>query len=178
MPAFPKEIWDGTTPRRPSLDTVNAPDQSDWLALIGELQATQRYILNLSGSLEVMPNFNELFKEAETRINGLLSELKQLTPPTNLPAEVAALRHELKENDIRVEHERLKNGVKKLFLRSRAFESAFKALKKDVYHQLDVLSHSNRNQFTEIRKTIQERVDKLQFQINELQDVLETPELD
>jgi len=177
MAKFPREVWDGTTPRRLSLDAVTAPDHSDWMALTRELQATQRYILNLSGSLEAMPNFDKLFKEAAARINSLFSELELLTPPADLQGDIAAMQQKLENLDTRTEHERLKNGVKKLFLRSRAFEAAFKTLKKDVYHQLSVLTHSYRNQFTKLEESTRERTDKLQLQIAELQDVLEIPEL-
>lgn len=178
MAKFPKVIWDGKSASRKDLDVVKGPDHKDWMALIGEVQAMQRYILNLSGSLEAMPNVAEAITDAKGKVDGLLNELKRLAPPADLTKEVSELRRQLEEIDVREEHGRLKQGVKKLFLRLRAMEKAYKDLRKDVYYQLEVLTNSTRNQVNELRRAMEARHKNLEEQVKELQDVLANPELD
>lgn len=177
MAHFPKEIWDGRTPTRPDLDSVRPPDHLDWVVLLGELQGMQRYILNLAGNMESMPHLDGAIKEAEAKLNGLLEELQRLAPPVDLHALVADLQRELEEVDVRVEHERLKNGVKKLFLRTRYLERAYKELKEGVYHQLEVLANSFRNQLVEADRRNETRYQAMRADIAELQDILQNPDL-
>jgi uncharacterized phage infection (PIP) family protein YhgE len=178
MTKFPKAIWDGKSASRKDLDTVKGPDHKDWMAMLAELQAMQRYILNLSGSLEAMPNVSEAITEAKLKVDGLLNELNRLAPPADLTQEVSDLRRQLEEIDVREEHGRLKNGVKKLFLRLRAMEKAYKDLRENVYYQLEVLTNSTRNQISELQRALEARYGNLEEQVRELQDVLANPELD
>jgi uncharacterized phage infection (PIP) family protein YhgE len=178
MTKFPKAIWDGKSASRKDLDVVKGPDHKDWMALIGEVQSMQRYILNLSGSLEAMPNVSEAITDAKEKVDGLLNELKRLAPPADLTKEVTNLWKQIGEIDVREEHVRLKNGVKKLFLRLRAMEKAYKDLRENVYYQLEVLTNNTRNQISDLRRAMEARYANLEEQVKELQDVLANPELD
>jgi uncharacterized phage infection (PIP) family protein YhgE len=178
MAKFPNEIWTGLTRTRHDLDSTTPPDHSDWMALLGEIQAMQRYILNLSGSMEAMPNITESIKETEEKIQDLLGKLKRLAPPVDLQAELVGLQRRVVEIDVREDHDRLRSGFKKLFLRTRNMEKAYKDLKEDVYYQLEVLTNSVRNQLQKLRQDMETRHESLQEQIKELQDVLVNPELD
>jgi len=178
MTNFPKQIWDGHSASRKDLDSVKGPDHKDWLTLIGEVQSMQRYILNLSGNMETMPNVTEAITDAKMRIDGLLSKLACLAPPVDLIKEVNQLRKQLIEIDVREEHDRLKRGVKKLFLRLRAMEKAYKELRENVYYQLEVLTNNTRNQINELWRVMEARYSNLEEQVKELQDVLANPELD
>lgn len=178
MAVFPQKVWDGRTRIRPDLSVVQPPTHGDWLAMLAELQAVQEYILNLSGSTDAMPNIGEAIKDVNTRIKDLDKELDRLSPPADLNQEVAQMRKELLEMDVRKEHARLKNGVKKLFLRTQVLEKGYKDFKAEVQHQLQVLTNSVRNQFAKVAQGITTRQDELQEQIRELQDVLERPDLE
>ena len=177
MPKFPKSIWDGRTATRIDLDAVRPPDHNDWVVLLGEIQSMQGYILSLAGNMEAMPDLNKEIMEAETKLNVLLEELARLAPPADLHGLVADLQRELTEVDVRVEHERLKNGVKKLFLRTRFLEKAYKDLKETVYYQLEVLANSTRNQMADLERKNETRHQALREDIAELQDILQNPDL-
>ena len=177
MAHFPKEIWDGRTATRPDLGAVRPPDHTDWIVLMGELQTMQRYILNLAGNKEAMPDLNGAIIEAEAKLEGLLKELQRLAPPADLHSIVADLQREVKDIDVRVEHERLKNGVKKLFLRTRHLERTYKEMKETVYHQLEVLANSFRNQLAAADRKSETRYLALRADIAELQDILQNPDL-
>ncbi|MHA1287051.1 MAG: hypothetical protein ACTSPB_06550 [Candidatus Thorarchaeota archaeon] len=178
MASFPKAVWDGLSTSRKNLDDVKSPDYKDWLAMLDELQAMQSYILNLTGSLESMPNLAEDLSKAQIKVDKFVEELGRLSPPADLYKEVTKLRRQLEEIDTRQEHERLKNGVRKLFLRTRHLEKAYKELKKDMLYQIEVLMNSVRNQFQQLQRKVKEQHKVLQSQISELQDVLQNPELD
>ena len=177
MPHFPKSIWDGRTATRKNLDAVCPPDHADWVMLLGEFQSMQGYILNLAGNMESMPDLNKSIMEAEDRLRMLLNELKRLAPPADLRGLVANLQRQVEEIDVRVEHERLKNGVKKLFLRTRHLERAYKELKEVVYHQLEVLANSFRNQLIDVERKYEARYQAMRQDVAELQDILQTPDL-
>lgn len=178
MAKFPKEVWNGLTRTRHDLDSTTPPDHEDWMALIGEIQEMQKYILNLSGSMEAMPNASESIREVDDKIQGLLAKLKRLAPPADLQTELVGLQRRVEEIDVRADHDRLRSGFKKLFLRTRNMEKAYKELKEDVYYQLEVLTNSVRNQLQKLRQDMEARHESLQEQIKELQDVLVNPELD
>lgn len=178
MALFPEKIWDGTTTSRPDLTTVQPPTYSDWLTLLAELRATQSYVLNLTENIGVMPNIGQSIKCAEAKIDKLLVFIKHLSPPADLCAEVEQMRQRLSEVDVRVEHNRLKNGVKRLFLRTKALESAHRELAKVVNQSLAVLTNSTRNQVATFVREMTAKQSVLQEQIMELQDVLERPDLD
>jgi len=178
MVSFPKTIWNGLSASRKNLDDVKSPDYKDWLAMLDELQAMQSYILNLTGNLESMPNLAEDLSKAQMKVDKFIEELRRLSPPADLYKEITKLWYQLKEIDTRQEHERLKNGVRKLFLRTRHLEKAYKELKEDMLYQVEVLMNSVRNQFQQFQCKMKEQHEVLQSQISELQDVLQNPELD
>ena len=178
MAVFPKRVWNGCTNARPDLSVVQRPTHGDWLSMVAELQATQEYILSLSGNMDIMPNVGETIKDVDTKIKVLDRELARLSPPADLNREVAEMREELLEMDIRREHARLKRGVKRLFLRTQVLEKGYKDLKAEVQHQLQVLTNSVRNQFNRVAQGMTVRQDELQEQIRELQDVLDSPDID
>jgi len=177
MPHFPKSIWDGRTATRNDLDAVRPPDHTDWVVLLGELRSMQGYILSLAGNMEAMPDLNKEITEAKTKLNVLLAELERLAPPADLHGLVADLQRELEDVDVRVEHERLKSGVKKLFLRTRFLEKAYKDLKETVYYQLEVLANSTRNQIADLERKNEARHQAVRNDIAELQDILQNPDL-
>lgn len=110
MAKFPKEVWNGLTRTRHDLDSTTPPDHEDWMALIGEIQEMQRYILNLSGSMEAMPNASESIREVDDKIQGLLAKLKRLAPPADLQTELVGLQRRVEEIDVRADHDRLRSG--------------------------------------------------------------------
>ena len=177
MPQFPKSIWDGRSPTRKDLDAVYPPDHTDWIALLSELQSMQGYILSLAGNMASMPDLPKEITEADAKLTKLLKELARLAPPADLHALVAELQRQMEKIDVREEHERLKTGVKKLFLRTRHLERAYKELKEVVYHQLEVLANSFRNQLAEMERKNTERFKAMQHDVAELQDILQTPDL-
>lgn len=177
MPNFPESIWDGRTATRTDLDAVRPPDHTDWVMLLGELQSMQGYILSLSGNMEAMPDLNKEITAAKAKLSVLLEELERLAPPADLHGLVADLQRELEEVDVRVEHERLKNGVKKLFLRTRFLEKAYKDLKENVFYQLEVLANSTRNQLSDLDRRNEARYKAMREDIAELQDILQNPDI-
>ncbi|KPK55005.1 MAG: hypothetical protein AMS22_05120 [Thiotrichales bacterium SG8_50] len=178
MANFPQKIWDGRSKSRLDLDNVKGPDHADWMAMLDELQATQSYILNLTDSTEAMPNVAKEIHEAKDKVKGLVKNLEQLSPPANLQKDVDELRAAIEEADVKGEHDRLKRGVKKLFLRTQSLIDAYKKLKTETEHTLEVLSNSMRVNLTKLRRDMEARCDHLAEQVKELQDVLESPELD
>jgi hypothetical protein len=178
MANFPRQIWDGRSGSRKDLDCVKGPDHADWMAMLDELQATQEYILNLTNSMDAMPNVAQEIEESMARVEALARNLDTLTPPADLQADVDKLQKAVKEADVKNEHDRLKRGVKKLFLRTEALIKAHKKLKAETEHTLEVLANSVRVNMTKLRKDMEDRTNKLEEQIKELQDVLENPELD
>ncbi len=178
MAEFPLKVWDGRTNARPDLTVVQPPTHGDWLAMVAELQAAQEYILSLSGNMDIMPNVGETIKDVDAKIKVLDRELTRLSPPTDLNREVALMREKLLEMDIRREHARLKRGVKRLFLRTQVLEKGYKDFKAEVQQQLQVLTNNVRNQFTKVARGMTIKQDELQEQIRELQDVLDSPDID
>lgn len=178
MANFPAKVWDGRTNARPDLTVVQPPTHGDWLAMVAELQAAQEYLLNLSGNMDTMPNVGEAIKDAAAKIKVLDRELTRLSPPADLNREVVGMQEKLLEMDIRREHARLKRGVKRLFLRTQVLEKCYKDFKAEVQQQLQILTNSVRNQFTKVAQGITVRQDELQEQIMELQDVLDSPNID
>jgi len=177
MAKFPTEIWDGRTGRRPRLDTVAPPDHSDWLALIAELVEIQRYILNLSGNIESMPNIDKLIQEASSKLQELVSMIEGITPPADLSDQVEELQRLVENLDLRDDHQRLRSGLRKLFLRTTTIERGYKELKADVYHQLEVFANAFRNQMVTLKREIDGKYVNLEKQVKELQDILQAPDL-
>jgi len=178
MASFPEKVWDGITAARPDLRVTQPPTYGDWLAMLAELQAIQRYILSLSDNMATMPNIKETIEDMVLRIEDLNKELSELDPPADLHKEMAEVRKELDDLDIRHEHTQLKNGVKRLFLRTKVLETSYKDFKAEVQRQLQILTNNVHNQFTKVARSMVKRQDELQEQIRELQDVLERPDLD
>ncbi len=178
MAVFPLKVWDGRTNARPDLTVVQPPTHGDWLAMVAELQAAQEYILNLAGNMDVMPDIGVAIRDVDNKIKVLDYELAQLLPPDDLNQEVAEMREKLLEMDIRREHKRLKRGVKRLFLRTQVLEKGYKDFKAEVQQQLQILTNSVRNQFTKVARGMTIKQDELQEQIKELQDVLDSPDID
>lgn len=177
MAKFPKEIWDGKTARRPTLDSVSPPDHGDWLALVAELVEIQRYILNLSGNIESMPDINKLIQKSEDKLKELVSKIERLSPPVDLCTQVEELQSLIKELDVREDHKRLRSGLRKLFLRTTTIERGYRELKTDVYHQLEILANSFRNQLATMKREVDGRYATLEEQVKELQDILQSPDL-
>lgn len=178
MTNFPQQIWDGKSSSRESLDNVKGPDHADWMAMLDELQATQSYILNLTGSMDAMPNLAQDIHDAKLQLDLLGEELIDLTVPEDLQRDLDELKAAVREADVKNEHDRLKRGVQKLFLRTEALIKVHKKLRSEITHAIEVLANSARVNMAALRKDMEDRHNQLAEQVRELQDVLENPELD
>jgi hypothetical protein len=177
MANFPQRIWDGRSSTRQTLDCVKGPDQADWTALLGELQAMQRYILNLTGSMDAMPNLASDINNVRIKIKTLGDNLSQLTPPKDLQKDMDDLRHAVEEADVKNEHNRLKRSVQKLYVRTKALIDAYEKHKAKTEHTLKILENNVRVNMTQLRVDMEDRTDKLSDQVKELQDLVTNPEL-
>jgi DNA repair exonuclease SbcCD ATPase subunit len=177
MTDFPQKIWDGRSNSRQNLDCVKSPDQADWTALLDELQAMQGYILNLTDSMDTMPNLAREINNARVKIKTLGDSLSRLTPPADLQKDIDDLRQAVEEADIKNEHNRLKRSVQKLYVRTKALIQAYEEYKKKTEYRLEVLANSIRVNMTQLRADMEERTNKLEEQVKELQDLITNPEL-
>ncbi len=178
MAKFPLEIWDGTTSMRRDLTTVQHPSHGDWITILGELRATQRYLLGLAGNMEVMPNLGKSIKNVEELIDGLKTRITQITPPDELHQEVAEMRHQLEEVDIRPSHGRLKRAIKKILLHTRLSEEVYRKLEAMVLHEVEIIKCSTRNQLADFSREMLKNQEIFQKQIRELQNTLLDSDID
>jgi len=167
---FPGEIYTGITDARPDLAVVKAPTHNDWRLMLHELEAIQRYVLNLAGNIEDMPNLNESISDATAQVREMLVKLDELAPPANLYEDVKKADRAVR--DLEEDQANLRSGVKKLLLRTRTVEAHFKKLQDTVNEQIDVIKNNVRNQLAESEKTMRAENLRLQKQIDELHDAL------
>jgi phosphoenolpyruvate carboxylase len=173
---FPHQIWTGQTRNRPDLGTVKAPDHGDWVSLCSELVSIQEYILSLSDNMEVMPNLKDELENATNQVSNLLSKIDKLSIP-EIQKNLNELNLLISEIDTRESHQRLKNGVKKLFLRTKKLETAYTDLKNNTNYEMQVFTNNFRNALAKLSSEVHTQLKRMQDQIAELQDVLETPDL-
>lgn len=178
MAKFPLEIWDGTTSTRPDLTAVQHPAHGDWIIILSELRATQRYLLSLAGNVETMPNLGKSIKSVEELIDELKTRVTQITPPDELHQEVAGLRRQLEEIDIRASHGRLKRATKKILLHTRLSEEVYKKLEAMVLHEVEIIKCSTRNQLADFSREMLKNQEMFQKQIRELQNTLLDSDID
>jgi hypothetical protein len=167
---FPDEIYTGITDARPDLAVETAPTHNDWRLMLHELEAMQRYILNLAGNIKDMPNLDESISDAATQVREMLVTLDKLAPPADLYEGVRKAERAVR--DLEEDQANLRSGVKKLLLRTRTIEAQFKKLQETVAEQLDVIENNVRNQLVEYEKKMRADNLKLQKQINELHEAL------
>lgn len=177
MASFPNSVWNGTTAGRPDLNTVTPPDHRDWVALVREVQAVQKYVLSLTSNIEVMPDLAEDLQRSSQQLDKLAKGLEKLQLPDDLHSEMTQLREAVTELDFREDHDRLRRGLNKLFLRTRTLEKAYKDLREELHHELKVFMNELRNQVSAGVRETNEKYRVLREQIKELQDVLQEPDL-
>lgn len=167
---FPDEIYVGITDARPDLAVVLAPTHNDWRLMLHELEAVQRYVLNLAGNIKDMPNLDESISDATAQVREMLVKLDELAPPADLHKDVRVMQRELM--DINENQDNLRSGVKKLLLRTRTVEALFRKLQETIAEQIDVIKNNVRNQLAEYEKTMRAENLRLQKQIDELHEAL------
>lgn len=167
---FPIGIWDGTTDGRPDLAVVQSPTHHDWRRMLHELEAVQRYVLNLSGNAVAMPSLGEDIAKAAEKVENMLDVLSELTPPVEMEAEVKQLHTELV--GLQRSHVRITSSVKKLLIRMRTAVESFKKLETEVATQIEAIRHSVRNQLASHARQMEVKQHSLQKQIDELHEAL------
>jgi archaellum component FlaC len=86
-----KEVWNGVTgTQRPDGSVDRAPDQYDWEELVRQLQATQHFILTLTGQHTVADTAAQL-EDASKKVEALLARVNALAMPEDLRASVNEL---------------------------------------------------------------------------------------
>ena len=82
------KIWNGTSSTRPDSLVRKGPDGEDWRTIIKELQATQRFLVNLAGNASDIPSLIEEVKALHKQILTLQIATCQLTVPEDVKARV------------------------------------------------------------------------------------------
>jgi len=167
---FPNGIWNGITDARPDLAVVKPPTHNDWRLMLHELEAIQRYVLNLADNIDKMPNINEEIKDATAKVEKMQATLERVSPPWQLEGAVRGIRERL--DTLLESHSKVKRGVKRLLLRTRTVEDLYKKLEEEVAQQFEVIRNQVRNQLASHSKETKARVEALQKQIEELHDAL------
>jgi predicted nucleic acid-binding Zn-ribbon protein len=167
---FPNEIYNGITDARPDLAVVQAPTHNDWRLMLHEVEAMQRYILNLAGNIKDMPNLDESISDATAQVREMLAKLADLSPPPDVQEGLAALAEKL--TNLADSHVNVKRGVKKLLLRTKTVEDLYKKLEEEVDQQLEIIRNQVRNQLAAHAKKTEMSLRNLQKQIDELHDTL------
>ena len=177
MPQFPERVWDGKSPTRTDLSASKNPDASDWQALSGELQAAQNYLLLLASNMHALPNLPAALEEVECQLTNLKLKADELSVPDDVVKEVADLRRQIAKYDLRESHNNLRSSVKRLFIRLKQLDTAFKAYRDETTKSSAEFQAQVRNQLVRVERQAGQRIQALEAKVAELQEFIETPDI-
>lgn len=107
------KIWDGTSPTRKDISHANAPRYDDYMKIVSEIQGIQRYLLDATKNIELMPDLQGHLDAAKASLTEITTLISNITPPVDLKAVVDGFQEDLKAIDIRdqMEDVRASNDV-------------------------------------------------------------------
>lgn len=91
------EVWNGASPTRPDPLVRKGPDGVDWKTITAELQATQRFLVNLAVNAEEMPDLIEEIESKQKQLSDIGSRLSKLTPPDDVIERVDSMEEAMAE---------------------------------------------------------------------------------
>jgi len=167
------KVWNGLTPTRNDLGFIRAPDHTDYLQLVAEIQKLQEFVINLSQNVTIMPNLEAELQKAYARVASVLDTVQQMTPPDDLRSEVARLDNRINEVDVRravlelqQELESLKNLVatnqRQVLSLQTNFASEVKGFQNKVWNTLTKLQRD----VIERLATLEKRVENLSVHVD------------
>ena len=82
------DIWNGTSSTRPDPLVRKSPDGEDWKTIVKELQATQKFLMNLVGNASSMPDLITEIEALHKQILMLQISAAKLIVPEDVKARV------------------------------------------------------------------------------------------
>jgi len=172
MSSFPNKIWDGCTQTRPDLDTTSAPDYTDWVAIVHEIQAMEEYILSLAGNIEVMPDLRKKTEAASLCVTHLISQIGKVKPPENLIKRLKVL--EAKIADMASKGEIDKNHRKVAALQKQVFGLHREIRQSDtaVRDEMDSFKNEVRNKINALQLETHKKLKVVTDRLVEISEML------
>jgi DNA repair ATPase RecN len=173
MSNFPEKIWDGCSPSRSNLTDVQPPGYNDWCTIIAELQATQRYLLNLVDNLETMPNLNRAIKDGENSIASCLIKIKKLTPPPELKKDIEETKKRVdKLESLSKRLDTLIRLVQALQQQLFTLTADYQKFKNNVEKHAQGAENRIRLRVDHFEKAINKRIEALTIRVNDVSELL------
>lgn len=172
MADFPKKIWTGCTKSRPDLDTTQAPDHVDWLAVVRELQAVQEYVLNTLGNIKHMPNLEKTIATGEQQLAALTAQVHKVRPPEHLLPRLKKVEEELEKlnsgGEIDKNHRKVSALQKQVFgLVREVRQSQEKMLADD-----EAFKNEIRNKVETLEKDVNRKLKIMTDRLTEISELL------
>jgi len=173
------EVWKGLHTNRPDLRTVVHPTFEDYCEIVKQIAATQQFVLSALGNLKLMPNLEQMLKDAGDKLQALKQQVDETTPPQELKESVLALAELLDSQDVRDsvasmrrEVEALKSMVGQNQLEVLKLQDAFgrevKGFQAQVWNALKKMDNDLQSRLSQA----EERLESMQTQV-QIQTLLE-----
>jgi len=173
MTRFPEKIWDGCSVSRPNLTDVYAPGYDDWCAIVGELQAVQRYLLDLTDNLETMPNLKKAIEDGRSNIAAYLRKVKDMTLPADLKKDVATTKERINElEDLSERLDTLIRLVQALQQQLFALTTDHQKFRDEVKKYEQGTENRIRLRMSQFEKATSKRVQELTQRVNDISELL------
>lgn len=170
---FPEKIWDGRSATRSNLTDICAPGHEDWCTITREMQATQRYLLDLTDTLETMPNLKQAIEDGRSNIAAYLRKVKDMALPADLKKDVEAVKERIDKLDgISERLDTLIRLVQALQQQLFAHTADYQKFKNNVKKYEQGMENKTRLRMGQFEKTTNERVQELTQRINDISELL------
>jgi len=170
---FPEKIWDGRSAARSNLTDICAPGYEDWCTITRELQATQRYLLDLTDTLETMPNLKQLIEDGRSNIAAYLRKVKDMTLPADLKRDVKAVEKRIDKLDgIDERLDTLIRLVQALQQQLFAHTADYQKFKDNVKKYEQGMENKTRLRMGQYEKATSKRVQELTQRVNDISELL------
>jgi len=162
------QVWNGLSPTRQDLSAIKAPDYSDYLQLVVEIQKLQVFVANLSQNVQIMPNLEAELQKTYDRIESVLEIIRQLTPPEDLQVDIENLDAKINEIDTRKQVLKLQQGLESLRNLVATNQRQVLLLQENFVSEVKGFQNKVWNTLTSLQDAVIDRLDTLEKRVESL----------
>ena len=173
MSNFPEKVWDGCSSSRPNLMDTCAPGHNDWCAIVTELQATQRYLLDLADNLKTMPNLRKAIKNGEDNVASFLTKVEKMALPIEFERDITEIRKRVDGlENLNKKLDALVCLVQALQQQLFALTADYQKFKDNVEKCAQGAENRTRLRVNHFEEATNKRVEELAVRVNEISKLL------
>lgn len=160
--SFPEKIFNGRHAGRESLSNVRAPNHSDYMILVHEIQAVQEYLLNLTQNTKIMPELANELSLAKTQLVNLQCAIQEITPPDELLGRLEKLETQVQTIDVRKQIAMARCDIETQRTVLASIQLEVLKIRDSIGQEVTGFQNRMYNMFQNLQKETLDRIEKLE----------------